>query len=828
MALDHTIGTASQALDVNQRLATLLGRGVVIGGRPSEGARPFAVDLLDATTKLGDEIIETPAISVDLREYAAVEKPRKVVIYIAPADEGAGADEFGHIRVAAGEPADERPDGAVRFNTYEPAPPDLADEVAAPIAEVWLGANAQQVTDEDIRDRRLTPELAAYALESRRASADELLDGAGVAHSGELADGADLWTPTTVRDVINTDPTHGSTAPHNYFSGVHADLSGNRSDNHHPRYTDPETRTAVIGTLPITELAGTSAYAPGQHLAVAEGGALKSGYGTSSYGYTSAGQVSGETGPDAVWENPPRAEAPVLATGTLTHTGGSATTVRLEGVTPTQTSQVTVGIGVSVATPPAWAGSYGYNLETTRYWDAPGGEIDVEVTLSWSTDPGLGNDLDLQWAAYDLSPSTVAGLYSGEQARAAIADTEITPGGMLVGSSFDLPVYATTGDAPAAVAGDMIVTSGASTDAFGLWVHDGVGWHGPFVKDLTSLSELLIDTPKDWGTFRIRNVGTPQAAGDVIRPQDITDHTADASAHHAKTTSSDIDHAGMANVQPGQHHAPVPDDEMVEAVAGTVMSIPITASSIPDGQAARAHACLGEDETLVLTRGSMDTETSTIPSGLTLQIADAEDGSVYYRQSEATATGTAASPLATVVGPADLDIRVRNQSGLEVAAGGDVSYHILRVLRTYGSEITTPADNETRDVVGRQGVVIQPKIEMDGVRMTISQNVDGYTTAYIQEASTGDVLAQSDIRSRSNGDTVNLTASEPLQTGETYYVSIDAGGSRYTRGKYATSSNQYPYTSSDFDIVDGVYSAGGARSSTGRYNVSSVQAMFVD
>lgn len=37
---------------------------------------------------------------------------------------------------------------------------------------------------------------------------------------------------------------------------------------------------------------------------------------------------------------------------------------------------------------------------------------------------------------------------------------------------------------------------------------------------------------------------------------DVSAHAANASAHHAKTVSSDIDHAGVTNVLPNQHHTP--------------------------------------------------------------------------------------------------------------------------------------------------------------------------------------------------------------------------------------------------------------------------------
>lgn len=54
-----------------------------------------------------------------------------------------------------------------------------------------------------------------------------------------------IFTEDEVRDAINTDSDHGSTASHNYFAGGHSDLSGVTSSNHHTKTTSASDLTDV-------------------------------------------------------------------------------------------------------------------------------------------------------------------------------------------------------------------------------------------------------------------------------------------------------------------------------------------------------------------------------------------------------------------------------------------------------------------------------------------------------------------------------------------------------------------------------------------------------
>lgn len=77
---------------------------------------------------------------------------------------------------------------------------------------------------------------------------------------------------------------------------------------------------------------------------------------------------------------------------TVTHTGGSCTTVRIAGVTPDQTAMFDTQ--VAMATDPAWNGDYAYNYDVSRHWDDANGQLDVDITFNWDEDPGAGNDID--------------------------------------------------------------------------------------------------------------------------------------------------------------------------------------------------------------------------------------------------------------------------------------------------------------------------------------------------------------------------------------------------------------------------------------------------
>lgn len=138
-----------------------------------------------------------------------------------------------------------------------------------------------------------------------------------------------------------------------------------------------------------------------------------------------------------------------------------------------------------------------------------------------------------------------------------------------------------------------------------------------------------------------------------------------------------------------------------------------------------------------------------------------------------------------------------------------------------GTDLTMPGDNGTRNVTSRQGIVIQPTVEIAGVRARLSSMVAGYTTAYLCRAD-GTILTSKSLSGKRNGDHVDLAA--PLAAGTKYLITLDAGGATYTRGHHEIAA--FPYSTTEFAIVSGVYSNGGTTSADRRYNFDAVQALL--
>lgn len=133
-----------------------------------------------------------------------------------------------------------------------------------------------------------------------------------------------------------------------------------------------------------------------------------------------------------------------------------------------------------------------------------------------------------------------------------------------------------------------------------------------------------------------------------------------------------------------------------------------------------------------------------------------------------------------------------------------------------GTTAGVPTDNDT--VTGqtdKRGLVINPNKDLAGVKVDISANTTGVTTAYLTDPSTGNTLASA---SYSSG---TATIEYDLVSGTTYHVVSDAGGNSYDRGRYGSPS--YPYSSTDIDISSGATSPSNS-SSLYTYNIENVTA----
>lgn len=636
--LDFQDLQSSQAVDINQIFSQLVGYGFVDGGRPTEGARPFAVDVLDAKASVNGTTVSTDAQSVSMQEYSRDDKPRKAIIYI---------HQSGEIRTEVGQPADPQPRGKTRFDTYEPSPPDISEDEGVVIAEVWLGAGAAQVTDDDIRDRRLNARMIPRSVDVHRLDTDVLIDGSGK-RLESLGEVNQSFSQEGVQEVINTDPEHGQSAHHTYFSGEHTQLSDVTTGAHHPRFEDSESVSAVVDSVDVSEFAIGDGVVPGHHL------------------------VQENNSP--VWRNPPMSEAPVLDSGTFTHTGGSSTTYHVGDITPSQQAEFELGINVGVASSPGWSGDYGFAVDGIRKWNNTSEALSADIDVTWTTDPGTGNDLHLSYQIYELTPRIVSSVYGFQDSIAAIDGSAITPGTLAIGHSFSVPQYSAPGDAQSPSVGGVIVATGSS-GGFGEFVYDGSQWRGPFQAGLSSLSELSIGADKSWNGHTIPNVGEPNNSTDAIRVADINAHGNTSDVHHSQTVSSDIDHSAVSNVVSDGHHPQYDDNEALEAVARRSQTMTITATSIPNNDSITSFAVVSDSEELVLDRAVFYDAQGETPEGLDLLVEDTDTDETYYTQGTTIQT----DGLLRIQGPVKLRVRIQNSVGREVAAGGTVCYHLEEI-----------------------------------------------------------------------------------------------------------------------------------------------------
>lgn len=643
MVFRYTNQTPTQAVDINQRLGQLAGFGVVEGGEPSIGARPYAVDFLSATATVDGETVELPPTTIDLEDWVDPDDPRKAVVYI-----GLTHGNEGEYRVAAGRPRTPAPEGEIRFDTYEPSPPDIGHLDAAPVVEVWLDGDAQQVIEDDIRDRRLSSSLTAHTVSAVQTQFDSLIDGAGVRHDDELGPSGTSWDDVDIIEAINTDNDHGVTAPHTYFSADHTDLSNIQSGQHHTRRSDSDFQDAMTG-LDVADLSGDRAAAPGMHLSIPDG-------------------------VNTQWTEPPLAEAPVVASGTVTHTGGSSTNVTIENVTPSAESLLDLSVGVSVGETPSWSADYGYSHETAFQWDSSGDHVDLDLTLQWDIDPGAGNDLVIQYRVIDMSEDGAMGLYDDQSVRDAVSGATLRPNTLDVSNRLATPEASEPPSSGGEEIGDTVIVDGSGTADFGIYVYDGASWTGPYATGLTSIGELTIDTMRDWGGNRITGLGTASGSNSALNLGALESHADDPAAHHAPVTGSDINHANLQNVQPDQHHSEPSESEIAEAIAGQLFEVGLTTAAIPDGGSSRIHVRVASDEEFRLLRGEFYNELGNTPSGLRIQVRDRDSGTTEYGQYLWHQTGTINDPLVALSGPMDLEIRMNNVAGSTQVAGGVVAY----------------------------------------------------------------------------------------------------------------------------------------------------------
>jgi hypothetical protein len=483
----------AQALDINQALRQYNGSGLLAGGGVSPGSNPLSIDIGATTVYLEGERVQLSSTTKQLSEFVDSDNPRKAVVYV---------DGNAEYRIAPGEPEPYQPADEVRFRAYRPSPADLENVIAVELAEIAIGADDERTTNSDIRSRTLESRANLYEGIIRQLKVDRLTDGAGVTHDGQLADLADVRTDSEINQAVADNTSHG-------------DRSGPVD---HDYRTDTEIQNTARG-LDASEFGGASGI-DGQHLA--------------------------SDGTGTFWTNPPQNEVPVISTGTETATGGTspdpAADVRLEGVAATEDVMPHVLYSTDAS---SFNADYALNASTpSKRWDSTNSELDVDLTFTWDTDPGAGNDVSISYAVYDGSPQAVTGRYTDQDAIGAMTGASIAPAEVLISDKGKFPVYADLGNYPSPQVGAVVVASGANASyPAGEYIYydDGSSgdpsFHGPNRQGVTTLSGLTVDANKDMGGYTFMNLGAPSNAGDALRLTDLNSHSGTADIHHSKTTT---------------------------------------------------------------------------------------------------------------------------------------------------------------------------------------------------------------------------------------------------------------------------------------------------
>lgn len=120
------------------------------------------------------------------------------------------------------------------------------------------------------------------------------------------------------------------------------------------------------------------------------------------------------------------------------------------------------------------------------------------------------------------------------------------------------------------------------------------------------------------------------------------------------------------------------------------------------------------------------------------------------------------------------------------------------------SVVSRPDDNSSTDAGNRSGIVVNPNNDFDRFAARLSDNVSNFTVCHIYDFDDGSwIVENKDISSKSAGDTIIFDIS--VNEGTEYGLSVSRDDSNlYTEGAYDSPS--YPYSGTDFDIVNGIVS----------------------
>lgn len=127
----------------------------------------------------------------------------------------------------------------------------------------------------------------------------------------------------------------------------------------------------------------------------------------------------------------------------------------------------------------------------------------------------------------------------------------------------------------------------------------------------------------------------------------------------------------------------------------------------------------------------------------------------------------------------------------------------------------------------KNGIVVRPKTDLEGLDVRLSQNVDGLARVYLFDADNpdpDDVLDWEDVHRKAAGDVVEVRT--PLEAGKEYLVVADAlytaraGDRTYTRGR---AECDFPVENDALAVTGGWY---GTKSESYRYNFAEVAPIY--
>jgi hypothetical protein len=185
------------------------------------------------------------------------------------------------------------------------------------------------------------------------------------------------------------------------------------------------------------------------------------------------------------------------------------------------------------------------------------------------------------------------------------------------------------------------------------------------------------------------------------------------------------------------------------------------------------------------------------------------------------ATGSITDPEGNTVTSLSDPVRVTEEASTFVESDVTVTFNNTTNIGV-GSTASRPADDTTESGTNPTGIQIEPQKDIRGVRFTASGNTQGATRAQIKRHSDGSVVASQTGLNLTAGDTVEFPNTS-LSSGVRYQVVVDAEGSSYDIGYEQFTFDDFPFTSTDVYITNGIDASGSIKERT--YNIVSVSSL---